>query len=298
MTSSPQILLKTRGPVLELWLNRPEQRNAMTPQMVREILSCFEAISADRTVRVVVLRGAGGTFCAGADLKALAAAGEESGTADALKANNRQFARMLQTVNAAPQAVIAAVEGYAMGGGFGLACVSDITVARADAIFAMTEVTRGIVPAAISPFVVRRIGLTAARRFAVSGARLNGVEARDHGLAHLCALDAAALDQAVTDAINAILKCAPHAVAATKQLMLRAAGTTPLAELLDAAASCFADAVLGPEGREGTRAFVEKRAPSWVAEVEGAPMEPTCLSPVAPCRPRTDQHPNGRPDEL
>jgi isohexenylglutaconyl-CoA hydratase len=215
-----------------------------------------------------VMRGAGGTFCAGADLKALAAAGQAEGSAEGLKTNNRQFSRMLQAVNAAPQAVIAVVEGYAMGGGFGLACVSDITLARADAIFAMTEVTRGIVPAAISPFVVSRIGLTAARRFAVSGARLNGTQACACGLAHACAPAAAALDEAVTATVNAILKCAPRAVAATKQLMLRAAGPTPLPQLLDEAADAFADAVLGPEGQEGTRAFVEKRAPSWVVEAE------------------------------
>ena len=266
--SSSPILLKARGPVLELWLNRPEQRNAMTPQMALDILSCFEAVRDDRTIRVVVMRGAGGTFCAGADLKALAAAGQTGGSADTLKTSNRQFARMLETVNAAPQAVIAVVEGYAMGGGFGLACVSDITLARADAIFAMTEVTRGIVPAAISPFVVSRIGLTAARRFAVSGARLNGVEARDCGLAHAYAPDAATLEEALTDTVNASLKCAPHAVAATKQLMLRAAGPTPMAQLFDEAARAFAEAVLGPEGQEGTRAFVEKRAPSWVVEAE------------------------------
>jgi isohexenylglutaconyl-CoA hydratase len=269
MTSKASpILLKARGPVLELWLNRPEQRNAMTPQMAVDILACFAAIRDDRTVRVVVMRGAGGTFCAGADLKALAAAGQAGGSADALKTSNRQFARMLQTVNAAPQAVIAVVEGYAMGGGFGLACVSDITLAHADAIFAMTEVTRGIVPAAISPFVVARIGLTAARRFAVSGARLNGTQARECGLAQACAPDAAALDQAVAAAVSAILKCAPQAVAATKQLMLRAAGPTPLPQLLDEAAGAFADAVLGAEGQEGTRAFVEKRPPSWVVEAE------------------------------
>jgi isohexenylglutaconyl-CoA hydratase len=267
-TASPPILLKTRGPVLELWLNRPEQRNAMTAQMAVDILACFEAIRDDRTVRVVVMRGAGGTFCAGADLKALAAAGRGGASAEALKTHNRQFSRMLQSVNAAPQAVIAVVEGYAMGGGFGLACVSDITLAHADAVFAMTEVTRGIVPAAISPFVVSRIGLTAARRFAVSGARLNGTQARECGLAHACAPDAAALDEALTAAVNAILKCAPHAVAATKQLMLRAAGPTPLPQLLDEAADAFTDAVLGPEGQEGTRAFVEKRAPAWVVETE------------------------------
>jgi len=175
---------------------------------------------------------------------------------------------MLETVNAAPQAVIAAVEGYAMGGGFGLACVADITIATEDARFAMTEVTLGVVPAAISPFVVRRIGLTAARRFGVSGARLTGAEAREVGIAHLAVKDRAALDAAVTDAANQILQCAPEAVAETKRLMLRAAGPAPLSELLDQAAESFVRAVRGPEGREGTKAFVEKRKPAWATRID------------------------------
>jgi isohexenylglutaconyl-CoA hydratase len=276
MTELPDtghIRLEAQGPVLRLWLNRPELRNAMSSQMVREILATFAAIREDRNVRVVVLRGAGGTFCAGADLKSLAGAAEAppAGTADAAgdrEQSNRRFGLMMETVDSAPQAVIAAVEGYAMGGGFGLACVADITVATEDARFAMTEVTLGLVPAAISPFVVRRIGLTAARRFGVSGARLTGEQAREVGIAHLTVKSAAALDAAVTDAINQILQCAPEAVAETKRLMLRAAGPAPVAELLDQAAESFARAVRGEEGREGTRAFVEKRKPAWVMRIE------------------------------
>ncbi len=273
MADLPQtshIRLDLRGPVLHLWLNRPELRNALSQQMVGEILATFEAIADDPSVRVVVLRGAGGTFCAGADIKNLSSVREEPppGAADEVKENNRRFGAMMETVNAAPQAVIAAIEGYAMGGGFGLACVADITIAMADAVFAMTEVRIGVVPAAISPFVVKRIGLTAARRFGVSGARLSGVEACAVGVAHLTAADTAALDAAVRDASNQVLTCAPGAVAATKRLMLRAAGPSPMPELLDDAAECFAAAVRSPEGREGTKAFVEKRKPSWVVQVE------------------------------
>ena len=276
MTELPDtghIRLEAQGPVLRLWLNRPELRNAMSSQMVREILATFAAIREDRNVRVVVLRGAGGTFCAGADLKSLAGAAEAPPAATADPAgdreqSNRRFGLMMETVNSAPQAVIAAVEGYAMGGGFGLACVADITIATEDARFAMTEATLGLVPAAISPFVVRRIGLTAARRFGVSGARLTGEQAREVGIAHLTVKSAAALDAAVTDAINQILQCAPEAVAETKRLMLRAAGPAPIAELLDQAAESFARAARGEEGREGTRAFVEKRKPAWVMRIE------------------------------
>jgi isohexenylglutaconyl-CoA hydratase len=201
LPKTEHIKLEPQGPVLRLWLNRPELRNALSAQMVREILATFAAIREDRGVRVVVLRGAGGTFCAGADIKNLARAIETptaAGAADEAKQSNRRFGEMLETVNAAPQAVIAAVEGHAMGGGFGLACVADITIATEDARFAMTEVTLGVVPAAISPFVVRRIGLTAARRFGVSGARLTGAEAREVGIAHLAVKDSAALDASVT----------------------------------------------------------------------------------------------------
>ncbi|HML07679.1 MAG TPA: enoyl-CoA hydratase-related protein [Xanthobacteraceae bacterium] len=272
MADLPQtshIRLDLRGPVLHLWLDRPALRNAMSPLMVQEILATFAAIAEDRSIRVVVLRGAGGTFCAGADIKGLAAAEEASpAAADALKENNRRFGTMMEGVNAAPQAVIAAVEGYAMGGGFGLACVADITIATADSMFAMTEVTIGVVPAAISPFVVKRVGLTVARRFGVSGARLTGAEACAVGVAHLTVPDSAALDVAVRDVSNQVLKCAPGAVAATKELMLRAAGPTPLSQLLDDAAECFAAAVRSAEGREGTKSFVEKRKPSWVMQVE------------------------------
>src|SRR5437667_3916577 len=272
MTELPDtghIRLEAQGPVLRVWLNRPELRNAMSAQMVREILATFAAIREDLGVRVVVLRGAGGTFCAGADIKNLAGGAQAPASAgDELQQSNRRFGLMMETVDSAPQALIAAVEGYAMGGGFGLACVADITIATQDARFAMTEVTLGLVPAAISPFVVRRIGLTAARRFGVSGARLSGEQAREVGIAHLTVESAAALDAAVTDAINQILQCAPEAVAETKRLMLRAAGSAPMPELLDQAAESFARAVRGPEGREGTKAFVEKRKPAWVTRIE------------------------------
>lgn len=273
MTHLPQtehIRLERQGPLLRLWLNRPEVKNAMSAQMVREIAATFEAIRDDRDIRVVLLRGAGGSFCAGGDIKNMSASGTPPapGQTDELKEGNRRFGSMMQAVNTAPQAVVAVVEGNAMGGGFGLACVADITIARADAAFAMTEVMLGIVPAAISPFVVKRIGLTAARRFGVSGARLNGTQAVEIGIAHVAAADDAALDEAIRTAVNQILKCAPEAVAETKKLMHAAAGPAPMESLLDYAAESFTRAVRGPEGREGTKAFVDKRKPAWVQSID------------------------------
>ena len=163
LPQTSHIRLDLRGSVLHLWLDRPELRNALSQQMVREIAATFAAIADERSVRVVVVRGAGSAFCAGGDIKSMsvAHAAQPPGATDELKDNNRRFGAMLEAVNSAPQVVIAAVDGAAMGGGFGLACVADITIATADARFAMSEVTIGVVAAAIAPFVVQRIGLTA-----------------------------------------------------------------------------------------------------------------------------------------
>ena len=273
MAELPQtshIKLDLRGGVLHLWLNRPERRNALSSQMVAEIAATFAAIAADRAVRIVILRGAGGTFCAGGDIASMSVAqvSPPQGAPDELRDNNRRFGAVLEAINAAPQVVIAAVEGYAMGGGFGLACVADITIATADAKFALSEATIGVVAAAVSPFVVQRIGLAAARRLGVTAVRINGAEALAIGLANLAVEDGAALDAAVRDACNHVLKCAPQAIAATKRLMLRAGGSDVVAHLLDDAAASFAASVRGSEGREGTAAFVEKRKPSWVTQLE------------------------------
>jgi isohexenylglutaconyl-CoA hydratase len=270
LPATKHIRLQPQGPVLHLWLNRPEARNALSATMVREISETFAAIHDDRSVRVVVMRGAGGTFCAGGDIKNMQASGNAPppGAEDELKASNRRYGGMLEMVNAAPQAVIAVVEGHAMGGGIGFASVADITIAHADAIFAMSEALLGVVPAAISPFVVQRVGLTVARRLAVTAARFDAQQAHDLGFVHVIAADVVALEIATTDAVNQVLKCGPEAIAETKRLMLRASGPTPLPTLLDLAAESFAGAVRGAEGREGTRAFVEKRKPAWVTRVK------------------------------
>jgi isohexenylglutaconyl-CoA hydratase len=263
------IALVQDGPVLHVTLNRPQARNALSATMSAELLATFEALQTDRHIRVVVLRGAGGNFCAGGDIKNFAASSRPrvEGEADEVALANRRGGRLFQLIDETPKATIVAVEGFAMGGGFGIACLGDVTIARADATFAMTEATIGIVPAQISPFVVRRIGLTAARRFAVSSARLDGHGAKAIGIAHEVAADAAALDAFIAQTIKQILRCAPGAVAATKALMHRAAqGGVPMGELLDRAAADFSAALRSEEGREGTSAFVARRKPNWVPD--------------------------------
>lgn len=267
LPSNPEFLkLERKGPALYVWLNKPDTRNALVAGMGEELRQTFTALQAQPDIRVVVLRGAGGTFCAGGDLKNFNAASKPlaPGEHDALREANRNGGALFQMIDEARQAVIVVVEGFAMGGGFGMACLGDITIAHADAQFAMTEVTLGIVPAQISPFVVRRIGLTAARRFGVSGGRLNGTQARDIGIAHEVAKDNDELEAMIDANIAQVIKCAPNAVALTKALMHRVEqGGLPMDKLLDQAAEAFVSAVRSDEGREGTSAFVEKRKPAW-----------------------------------
>jgi len=251
------LLLEPHNGVLHVTLNRPESRNAMNLQMVGELREVLAQL--DSQVRAVVISGAGGHFCAGADVKDMANAGGK----DQMQALNRVFGTLLQEVEALPQVVIVVLQGAVLGGGFGLACVSDIAIADHKAQFGLPETSLGLLPAQIAPFVVKRIGLTQARRLALTAARFDGVEAGRLGLVHFVEGDAQALAERLDEVLGQVLRCAPGANARTKALLL-ASGEQPLGPLLDQAAQWFAEAVMGAEGVEGTQAFVQKRKPRWV----------------------------------
>jgi isohexenylglutaconyl-CoA hydratase len=157
------------------------------------------------------------------------------------------------------------LEGAVLGGGFGLACVTDIAIAHEDASFGMPETGLGIPPAQIAPFVVERIGLSQARRLGVCGARFKGAEALRLGLVHFVAADEAQIQALLAEVLAQIRRCAPGANAVTKAIML-SVGRRDLDEILDDAARQFAEAVRGPEGAEGTMAFLQKRLPKWTEE--------------------------------
>jgi len=250
--------------VLTVTLNRPEARNAMSLAMVRELEAVFESVSGDRTIRTIVLRGAGRHFCAGGDVKDMAAArmAEPKGGVDPVFETNRAFGRMLERAEAAPQALVAVCEGAVLGGGFGLACVADITLTAANAEFGLPETGLGIPPAQIAPFLVKRLGLSQTRRLAVTGGRFDGREALRIGLAHECFESEGDLEAGLAATIRRIARCAPGAIATTKSIVL-AVGSKALSELLDDGARRFAESVRGPEGVEGTMAFVQKRAAAW-----------------------------------
>lgn len=252
------LALRREGEALHLTLHRPEVRNAMSLRMVEEVRAVLGAVREDRVLRAVVLRGAGGHFCAGADLKDLAAGRDAAAWAE----YSRQFGRMIAELEAAPQVVIALLEGAVLGGGFGLACAADVAIAEAGARFGMPETTRGFPPAQIAPAVVRRVGLSQARRLALLGLRLDAAEAARIGLVHEVARGTAALEAAGEAALAQVRQCAPGANATTKALLL-AAAREPAEAMIERAAAAFAEAVVGPEGQEGTAAFVERRPPRW-----------------------------------
>lgn len=259
------LALREDGMSLHITLNRPEARNAMSLHMVQDLMAVFSAIETSPTIRAVVLRGAGGHFCAGGDIKDMAGArarAAASGNNEAYAELNRAFGRLITQVDHAPQVVVVLLEGAVLGGGFGLACVSDVAISLESTQFGLPETGLGVIPAQIAPFVVKRVGLTQARRLALLGARFNGAEALRVGLVHEVVANSEALETALSGTLTQIRRCAPKANRATKAILHRVGGEN-IEALLDDAARQFALAVAGDEGAEGTMAFVQKRAPNW-----------------------------------
>lgn len=262
------IQLEQIGSILKIWLNRPDSRNAMSLNMVKSIMHVFHAIAEDSSIRAVVFRGHGSHFCAGGDIKDMAGIRAEAMNQGSNKPYidfNRQFGAMIELVDQAPQTVVAILEGAVLGGGFGLACVSDVALSLADAQFGLPETGLGILPAQIAPFVVKRVGLTQARRLALLGGRFSGETALHIGVVHELASTPMELEQLIEATLEQIKRTAPLASRATKALLHRAM-SEPLNTLLDDAAVQFAEAVNSAEGMEGTMAFIQKRKPSWADE--------------------------------
>lgn len=252
-------LLIESGPVTTVTLNRPDVRNAFNEAVIDELRAWAVALPRDGSVRVVVLQGAGKVFCAGADLdwmRRMAAFSPKENVADAMRA-----AEMFSTLDNLPVPVIGRVQGAAMGGGVGLAAICDIVVAADDARFALSETTLGLVPAVISPYLIRRMGLSAARALCLHGQAFSAQKAAAVGLAHEV-VPAADLDRAVAGVVAQFSNASPVAVAATKQLFNAVAGG-PSADVLAMTAKTIAAARASADGREGLRAFFEKRAPAW-----------------------------------
>lgn len=259
------ILVARDGPVTTLTLNRPQARNAMTLGMVLELRRALESAEHDGTTRVLLLRGAGGHFSAGADIKEMAGARMRLvNDPDAVVKVNASFGELCVAFSKSPLAIVAAPEGTVMGGGFGLVCAADVAIAADTAVFRLPETSLGVVPAQIAPFLVERLGYAEARRLAVTGGQIDAREALALRLVHeVHAADA--LAAALERTVRQILHCAPNALAATKLLVARARLHTP-ESLVAQAAEAFSHAALSPEGTEGQTAFLSKRKAHWMPQ--------------------------------
>jgi isohexenylglutaconyl-CoA hydratase len=244
------------GPFAHVTLNRPEVKNAMNAQMVLDLIACFEALQEDRTLRAVVISGAGGTFCAGGDIKEMAViaqGGEDRFTA--------ALDRLLGLVNQSPQVVIAQVEGAALGGGLGLVCVADMAYTSTEAKMGLPEVRLGLVPALISPYVIQRVGLPRARELMLTGRRFSGAEAARYGVVTE-AVEPADLTERVKSVLDELRQCSPAALAACKALIFRV-HNQQVTETFDYRASLLNELRQSDDGIEGMMAFVQKRSPRW-----------------------------------
>jgi isohexenylglutaconyl-CoA hydratase len=260
------LALKRAGPVLHVTLNRPEVRNAMSLAMVRELRAVLAQAEMDGQTRLLVLRGAGGHFCAGGDIKDMAGARARlAENPNAMAETNAAFGELCVAYASTGLAVVTVLQGTVMGGGFGLACVSDVALADESVVFRLPETSLGLLPAQVGPFLVERIGYAETKRLAVTGAKVDAAEALRLRLVHEVHTDEEALEWALARVVKGILACAPGALAATKKLLAQARFTPP-AVLVPEAARLFSEAVLGPEGVEGTLAFVQKRKARWVPD--------------------------------
>ncbi|HEY0844455.1 MAG TPA: biotin carboxylase N-terminal domain-containing protein [Noviherbaspirillum sp.] len=225
MTQPSTLLVRRDGGALHVTLNQPATRNALSSQMVAELHELARECASDTDSRCIVLRGAGGTFCAGGnfgDFVRLMQSDAKDGV-DPIAIANREFGRMLQEWQAVPQVVVVVVEGAAMGGGLGLVAIADIVLAESKAQFAMPETSLGLPPAQIAPFVAQRIGSSHTRRMALTAARIDARQAHSLQLVDEVADGTAALDEALVKTLQAIRRCAPRALASTKAILARGA---------------------------------------------------------------------------
>ncbi len=256
----------TRDGVAIVTLNRPDVHNAFNADLIEQLDEIFEDLRGADGVRVVQIRGAGKSFSAGADLNWMKKAGEY--TKDDNEEDSVFFSSMLHKLYDLPQLTIAAVQGPAVGGGLGLVSACDVAIATEKAWFCLSEVKLGLIPAVISPYVVEAIGPRAARRYFLTAERFDAAKGKELGLLHEVVADEAAMNALVDELCDAAFITAPGAVHAAKEL-IRAVQDQPINNhIIHDTAKRIAAARMGDEGKEGVRAFLEKRKPQWVADHE------------------------------
>ena len=245
----------------EVWLNRPEVRKAFNDAMIAELTQAFTDIARDPQVRVVLLTGHGKAFCAGADLNWMRAMADYSWDQNCTDAQG--LADMLWALDQCPVPIVGRLQGDCYAGGMGLASVCDVRLASASMQFCLSEARLGLMPATISPYVVRAMGASAARRYFVTAERFTASQAQAMGLVHeVCAPDA--LDASVEAMLETVVQNGPAAVRLCKQLV-RDVESRPIdADLRAETARRIADIRASDEGKEGLQSFLNKRPPNWL----------------------------------
>jgi methylglutaconyl-CoA hydratase len=253
--------IKLEEQVAHIILNRPEVRNAFNEMVIAELTQAFREVANNEAVRVIVLAANGTSFCAGADLNWMKKMADYSHVENLADAG--QLAEMLFTMYTCPKPVIAQVQGDCYAGGMGLVAACDVVLAADVVSFCLSEVKLGLIPATISPYVIRAIGENAARRYFLTAERFSAQEALRIGLVHEV-VAAAALQDKVTELAKAIKNNSPHAVRAAKKLVHEVAGKEISVEMIANTVRHIAEIRASDEGREGVRAFLEKRKPNWL----------------------------------
>lgn len=255
--------IELSGPVATLWMNRPDLHNAFDETLIAELTAACVALNEDNDVRIVILAGRGKSFSAGADLNWMKRAAN-NGLDDNLN-DARALAHMLRTLAEMKKPTIARIQGAALGGGMGLAAACDIAVASTKAVFATSEVKFGIIPSAISPYVLRAIGARQAYRYFQSAERIDAHRALDIGLVHET-VEPEQLDTKISEIVDSLLQGGPLSQAAAKDLIRTVNGRPINDTLVDDTAHRIAHLRATPEAREGIAAFLDKRQPSWMGE--------------------------------
>jgi methylglutaconyl-CoA hydratase len=247
--------------VAEVWLNRPEVRNAFNEGVIAELTAAFRGFADDAELRVVVLGGQGKAFCAGADLNWMRAMADYSWEQN--RADAEALADMLWAIHSCPVPVIGRIHGDAFAGGVGLAAVCDIVVAADGVNFCLSEAKLGLLPATIGPYVVRALGERASQRYFVTAERFDAAQAKALGFVHECVAPDL-LDQTVQALVAALVANGPAAVKACKRLVADLAGQPITPALRADTARRIADIRASAEGKEGVQSFLQKRPAAWL----------------------------------
>ena len=260
--STENIITELENGWLTIWFNRVEKRNALSKELIMDLFQILDEVHDDRSVRGIIFRGKGGTFCAGADLKVFQEIINAGDNARELATDaSHLVGKLFQTISTCPQITVSAVEGAAMAGGFGIACTTDLLVTMANARYALTETRIGLTPAQIAPYVINRLGFAQARKLMLLGTSFNGQKAFEIGMADYVSQTEDEFSEFLANIKEQVRKCAPNAVALTKNILSENHDIDTIR-----AAKYFSDCIVHSEGKEGFTSFFEKREPDWISE--------------------------------